>query len=65
MRGKLAPDILKPLPLMDAPLMVSGEFPLDVSVTVLVAGAFSVTSPKATLAMLSVSFGAAAVSCNA
>jgi len=52
--GKVAPDTVKPVPLMLAELTVTADVPLDVSVTGRVALEPSVTSPKARLLGLTV-----------
>ena len=48
---------MKPVPDNVAELMVTGAFPLEVSVTGNVVGVFSVTSPNARLTALSVNCG--------
>ena len=63
--GKVAPDIVKPVPVNAAELMVTGAFPLEVSVTGKVVGVFNVTLPNARLAGLMVSVGTAAFNCKA
>ena len=52
--GKVAPDTVKPVPLMLAELTVTADVPLEVSVTGRVALEPSVTSPKARLLGLTV-----------
>jgi len=47
--GVVTPDIVNPVPLIDAALMFSDAVPLEVSCTVCVAGVFTLTLPKATL----------------
>ena len=56
---------MKPVPVNAAELMVTGAFPLEVSVTGKVVGVFNVTLPNARLAGLMVSVGTAAFNCNA
>ncbi len=65
MTGKVAPDIVNPVPVNFAELMVTGAVPLEVSVTGSVEGVFSVTLPNATLAGLMVNVGTAAFNCRA
>jgi hypothetical protein len=48
--GKVAPDIVKPVPVNVAELMVTGAVPLEVSVTGNVVGIFTVILPNARLA---------------
>ena len=59
MTGKVAPDIVKPIPVNVAELMVTGAVPLELSVTGSVVGVFTVTLPNAKLAglMLNCGFG--------
>lgn len=64
MTGKVAPDIVKPVPVNTAELMVTGAVPLEVSVTGNVVGVFSVTVPNARLAGLIVNVGTAAFNCR-
>ena len=52
MTGKVAPDIVKPVPVNVAELMVTGAVPLELSVTGSVVGVFTVTLPNAKLAGL-------------
>lgn len=47
--GKLIPEILKPAPVTDPALIVSGAVPDDVTSTACVDGVFNVTSPNETL----------------
>ena len=64
--GKVAPEIVKPVPLKVAELIVTGAVPVDVSVTGSVDGVFNVTFPKVKLAVLmdkAATFAAAAFSC--
>jgi hypothetical protein len=63
--GPLTPDTLNPVPVAVTPLSVAAAVPVEVTVTVCVAGVFSVTSPKFTLLVFSVSVGIAASSCSA
>ena len=55
--GNVAPDIVKPVPVNAAELMVTGAVPVEVSVTGCVDAAFTVTLPKVRLAALSVNCG--------
>jgi hypothetical protein len=55
--GKVAPDIVKPVPVNVAELMVTGSVPLEVSVTGSIDGVFGVTSPNARLAGLMINVG--------
>ena len=50
--GKLPATMVKPVPLMEAELTVTGEVPVEVRVTVCVAGEFTVTLPKLRVAVL-------------
>ena len=63
--GKVAPDIVKPVPLRVAELMVTGAVPVEVNVTGSVDAVFTVTFPNARLAALTVNVGTAAFSCSA
>jgi hypothetical protein len=63
--GKVAPDIVNPVPVNIAELMVTGAVPLEVSVTGSVDGVFSVTLPNARLGRLTVNAGTAAFNCSA
>ena len=56
--GKLAPTMVKPLPVIAAELTVSGDVPLDVSVNDWVVEVLTVKLPKFRLAALTVSCGA-------
>ena len=49
MTGKVAPDIVKPVPVKAAELIVTGAVPLELSVTGSVVGVFNVTLPNARL----------------
>jgi len=55
--GKVAPDIVNPVPLNAAELMVTGAVPDEVNVTGSVDGVFTVTLPNARLAGLMVNVG--------
>ena len=55
--GKVAPDIVKPVPLSAAELMVTGAVPVEVNVTGSVDAVFTVTLPNARLAALIVNCG--------
>ena len=64
--GKVAPEMVKPVPLKVAELIVTGAVPVDVSVTGSVDAVFNVTFPKVKLAVLmdkEATFAAAAFSC--
>jgi hypothetical protein len=63
--GKVAPDIVKPVPVNVAELMVTGAVPVEVNVTGNVDGVFTVTLPKARLAGLMVNVGTPAFNCRA
>ena len=65
MTGKVAADIVKPVPLSVAELMVIGAVPVEVNVTGSVDAVFTVTLPNAKLAGLIVNVGTAAFSCSA
>ena len=58
------PDILNPVPVSAAALTVAGAVPVELIVTVCVAGVFRFTFPKVTLLVLRVSVDTAAFSCN-
>jgi hypothetical protein len=59
LRGKLAPEIEKPAPVSVAELMVTAAAPVEVTVTVCVAGVLTATLPNATVAVLRLSVGVA------
>jgi hypothetical protein len=61
----VAPDIVKPVPLNVAELMVTGAVPVEVNVTGSVEEVFTVTLPKARVVALTVNVGTAAFSCSA
>jgi hypothetical protein len=63
--GKVAPDIVKPVPLNAAELMMTGAVPVEVNVTGSVDAVFTVTLPNAKLAGLMVNVGTAAFNCSA
>ena len=65
MTGKVAADIVKPVPLSVAELIVTGAVPVEVNVTGSVDAVFTVTLPNAKLAGLIVNVGTAAFSCSA
>ena len=65
MTGKVAADIVKPVPLSVAELMVTGAVPAEVNVTGSVDAVFTVTLPNAKLAGLMLNVGTAAFSCSA
>ena len=47
MIGNVVPEMLKPVPVTDAPLIVTAVVPVEVKVTDCVAGVFRPTVPKA------------------
>ena len=57
MTGNVAPDIVNPVPLSVAELMVTGAVPVEVNVTGCVDAVFTVTSPNVRLAALIVNCG--------
>jgi hypothetical protein len=57
--GNVAPDMVKPVPVSAAELMVTGAVPVDVNVTDSVVAVFTPTLPNATLAGLIVNIGPA------
>ncbi len=63
--GNVAPDMLKPVPVRVAELIVTGAVPVDVKVTDLVDLVFTVTLPKPTLVALTLRVGTNAFSCRA
>lgn len=63
--GNMIPDMLNSVPVTDPALTVSAAAPDEVTVTAWVAVVLRLTEPKATLAELSVSAGAAALSLSA
>jgi hypothetical protein len=63
--GKVAPDIVNPVPLNVAELMVTGAVPVEVNVTGRVEAAFTVTLPNGRVVALTVNVGTAAFSCSA
>ena len=65
MTGKVAPDMVKPVPLNPAELMVTGAVPVEVNVNGSVDAVFTVTLPNARLAGLTVNVGTAAFNCRA
>src|ERR1700721_2056041 len=58
--GKVAPDMVNPVPLNAAELMVTGAVPVEVKVIGCVDGVFTVTLPNVRLAALIVNCGLAA-----
>ena len=64
-RGKLAPETVKPVPVTVAALTVTAALPVEVKVSDWVAGEFKITSPKATIEALTLSVGTAVPSCRA
>jgi hypothetical protein len=63
--GKVAPDIVKPVPLNDAELMVTGAVPVEVNITGSADGVLTVTLPKPRLSGMIVNVGTAAFNCRA
>jgi hypothetical protein len=61
----VAPDIVNPVPVSVAALMVTGAVPVEVRVTDCVAGALSPTLPNATLVALRLKVGTAGFNCRA
>src|SRR5271154_4995671 len=55
--GKLAPTMVKPVPVMEAELTVTGEVPVEVRVIAWLVGELTVTLPKLRLAVLTESCG--------
>ena len=64
-RGKLAPETVKPLPVTVAALTVTAVLPVEVKVTDCVAGVFTLTLPKDKLPVPTLSVGTDAPSCRA
>jgi hypothetical protein len=62
--GKLRPEMLKPVPATVAALTVTDELPVDVRVSVCVAGVFTFTLPNVRLDELTLRPIAAALSCT-
>jgi hypothetical protein len=62
--GNVAPDIVNPVPVSDAELMVTGAVPVEVNVTGSVDAVFTVTLPNARLAGLMVNVDTPAFSCR-
>ena len=58
--GKLPATMVKPVPVMEAELTVTGEVPVEVRVIVWAAEEFTVTLPKLRLAVLTESCGLSA-----
>lgn len=63
--GSAAPEKLKPAPDTVAPLIVTGEVPVDDKVTEYFAAVFTTTSPNAMLDELRLRVGVAAFNCSA
>ncbi len=63
--GKVAPDIVKPLPVTVAELIVTDAVPVEARVSDCVAVVCTVTLPKLTLDALMLSVGTAGFSCSA
>ena len=57
--GKVAPDMVKPVPLNPAELMVTGAVPVEVNVNGSVDAVFTVTLPNERLAALTLNCGLA------
>ena len=55
--GKLPPTMVKPVPVIEAELTVTGEVPVEVRVIAWMVGEFTVTLPKLRLAVLTESCG--------
>lgn len=64
MAGNVGPDNVKPVPISDAPEIVTATVPVDVNVTVCVADVLRDTSPNATLVALILSARIAAFNCR-
>ena len=64
MTGKVAADIVKPVPLSVAELIVTGAVPVEVNVTGSVDAVFTVTLPNARLAGLIVNCGLTTAACQ-
>jgi hypothetical protein len=64
-RGKVAPETLKPVPVRVAALRVTAAVPVEDRVSVCVAAVFTLTLPKDRLDELTLSVGTAAPSCRA
>lgn len=62
--GNVAPDIVKPAPVSDAALIVTGALPVDVRAIDCISGAFTATLPNARLLVLMLSVGEAAFNCS-
>jgi len=62
--GKVAPEDVKPVPLMAAELMVTGAVPVELRVSDRVEAVFNVTLPKLIVLVLILSVGVAALSCK-
>jgi len=63
--GKVAPDTLKPVPVIVAALTVTAAVPVELSVTVSVEAVFTTTFPNATLVALMLNVGTTAFNCSA
>ena len=64
-RGKVTPEIVKPVPATVAALTVTAAVPVEDRVSVCVVAVFTLTLPKARLDELTLSVGTAAPSCRA
>jgi hypothetical protein len=62
--GKLAPEIVKPLPITVAALTVTADAPVDVRINDCVAGEFRFTLPKAIVVAFRLSVGASVPNCS-
>lgn len=60
MTGNVAPDTVKPAPVIAVPLIVTATLPVDVNVTDCVAAVFSATLPNVRLVVLVFRIGVAA-----
>lgn len=65
MTGKVPPKIEKPVPVIEAELIVAGAVPLEVTVTDFVTAVFSETLPNASELVLVLRAGIAAFNCKA
>lgn len=63
--GNVAPDMMKPDPVRDAALIVTGAVPVEVKVTGCDTGVFTGRMPKSRLLVLVPRVGVAAFNCRA
>jgi hypothetical protein len=63
-RGKVAPETVKPAPVRVAALTVTGALPVEERVTVWIAAVFTAWLPKARLDALTLSVGVRGINCN-